>query len=96
MNIGKAMQTIREECGLSRQEMAQKLGCTATAVWKQENGRARPKQATIDKFCTVTATPLAYLYNRAFEAKDFRMNPNGLMLDGTPVYQDGMGRVFPV
>lgn len=96
MNIGKAMQTIREECGLSRQEMAQKLGCTATSIWKVETGHCFPKQATIAKFCAATATPLAYFYNRAFTAEDFRMNPNGLMLDGTPIYQDGMGRIFPV
>ena len=96
MNIGKAMQTIREECGLSRQEMALKLGCTATAIWKIENNRTTPRHATIAKFCSITATPLAYLYNRAFTAEDFRMNPNGTMLDGTPIYQDGMGRIFPV
>lgn len=96
MNIGKAFQTIREECGLSRPEMAQKLGCTATCIWKVENCRVVPKQATIAKFCAATATPLAYFYNRAFTADDFRMNPNGLMLDGTPIYQDGMGRIFPV
>ena len=90
------MLTIREECGLSRQEMAQKLGCTPTSIWKIENGKVTPKQSTIAKFCVTTATPLAYFYNRAFTAEDFRMNPNGLMVDGTPIYQDGLGRIFPV
>lgn len=96
MNIGKAFQAIREETGLSKQDLAEKLGCTANSLWKIENGRVKPKSSTIEKFCSVTGTPLAYFYNRAFTAEDFRMNSNGTMLDGTPIYQDGLGRIFPV
>jgi transcriptional regulator with XRE-family HTH domain len=71
MNIGKAMQMIREENGLSRPEMAKKLTVTAGALWKIENNKTKPKPATIDYFCFVTRTPLARLYLLALEARDF-------------------------
>lgn len=96
MDLGKAINIIREETGLSRKVMAEKLGCTASALWKIETGKSIPKPSTVRKFCEVTCTPLAYFYNRAFTAEDFRMNPNGTMIDGTPIYQDGCGRIFPV
>lgn len=96
MNIGKAFLEIREETGLSRRELAEKLGCTPTSLWKIENGRVSPKKSTIDKLCALLGVPLAYFYNKSFTAEDFRVNPNGKMLDGTPIYQDGIGRIFPV
>ena len=71
MNIGKAMARIREENGLSRKELAEKLQCMPTSLWKIENNRVQPKQSTIDYFCFVTRTPLARLYMLAFEARDF-------------------------
>lgn len=76
MNIGKAMQTIREENGLTRKDLAEKLGCTTTALWKTENGRTKPKQSTIDMLCFVTRTPLARFYLLAFEARDFAPYPS--------------------
>ena len=96
MDFGKAFKKIREECNLSRLEMATKLCCTATSLWKIENGKVTPKKSTIDKFCKVTSTPLAYFYTMTFTVEDFRINPNGLMVDGTPIYQDGLGRIWPV
>ena len=71
MNIGKSMQTIREELGLSRPEMAERLGCSKTAVWKIENNRVHPKNETINRFCRITGTPLARVYTMSFEAEDF-------------------------
>ena len=71
MNIGKAMQMIREENGLSRPQMAEKLGMTPGALWKIENRKTKPKPATVDYFCFVTRTPLARLYSLAFEPVDY-------------------------
>lgn len=71
MNIGKAMKTIREENGLSRQELAKRLGCTTSALSKIENNRVSPKIATIEAFCGATKTPMARLYSIALEARDF-------------------------
>lgn len=71
MNIGKAMQIIREENGLSRPELAKKLGCTPTSIWKIENNRVVPKKATIYAFCIATKTAIARLYILSLEAHDF-------------------------
>ena len=76
MNIGKAMQTIREENGLTRKDLAEKLGCTTTAIWKAENGHTIPKQGTIDSLCFATRTPLARFYLLALEPRDFAPYPS--------------------
>lgn len=76
MNIGKAMKIIREENGLSRPELAKKLGCTPTSIWKIENNRVMPKKSTVDFFCCMTKTPLARLYSLALEARDFAPYPS--------------------
>jgi len=71
MNIGKAFQTIREEAGLTRKDLAEKLDCTPNSLWKIENKRVWPKEATIIRLCFVTRTPLARFYLLTFEARDF-------------------------
>lgn len=71
MNIGKAFQAIREEAGLTRKDLAEKLDCTPNSLWKIENKRVFPKEATIIRFCFITRTPLARFYTLALEARDF-------------------------
>lgn len=71
MEIGKIMKELREERGLTRPLMASKLGITASALWKLENGRTWPKKATVDRFCAEAKIPLAYLYIRSFTMEDF-------------------------
>jgi len=71
MNIGKAFQAIREEAGLTRKDLAEKLECTPNSLWKIENKRVWPKEATIIRLCFVTRTPLARFYLLALEARDF-------------------------
>lgn len=71
MNIGKAFQTIREEAGLTRKDLAEKLDCTLNSLWKIENKRVFPKEATIIRFCFITRTPLARFYLLALEPRDF-------------------------
>lgn len=96
MNIGKAMMTIREEIGLSRQEMAKQLEMTPGALWKIENGRTVPKEITIRKFCAFIHVPVAYFYNRAFTIEDYYFPPNCLVQpDNKPAYIDKDGFVHP-
>lgn len=76
MNIGKAFQTIREEAGLTRKDLAEKLDCTPNSLWKIENGRVWPKEATIIRFCFITRTPLARFYLLALEPRDFAPYPS--------------------
>lgn len=71
MKPGKAMQTTREECGLSRKEVAEMLKCTVNSIWKIENEKTQPKQSTIIAFCFATKCPLARFYILALEPLDF-------------------------
>lgn len=73
MNIGRAMQAIREERGLSRKDVATMLGCTANSIWKIENGKTQPKPKTVQLFCEYLETPIARLYTLALEDADFRV-----------------------
>jgi len=70
------MKKIREEKGLSRRELADKIGVTVTALWKIENGKTRPKDMTINYFCFVLGIPLARLYTLAFDDRDFAPIPS--------------------
>lgn len=71
MNIGKAMQAIREERGLSRRELADQLGCTQTALWKIENGKTFPKWKTMRKFIANMHIPVAYFFSKAMGLEDY-------------------------
>ncbi len=71
MNYGKAFKEIREEAGLTRKDLSEKLACTPNSIWKIENGRVRPKEATITSLCFVTKTPLARFYLLTLEPRDF-------------------------
>ena len=71
MNIGKAMQAIREERGLSRRELAELLDCTQTSLWKIETGKVWPKKSTIKKFCQATHSAPARLLIESLTKEDF-------------------------
>lgn len=71
MDIGKAMLEIREAVGISRKDMAEKLGIRPQSVWKIEKNKSVPKLSTIEKFCHVTNIPLAYLLLRSITREDY-------------------------
>lgn len=71
MDIGKAMAKIRQECEISRPDMAKMLKVTPSALWKIENGRSVPKGKTIDRFCEQLHIPLARLYIESLQPEDF-------------------------
>lgn len=71
MNLGKVFKTERERLGVSRTEMAKRLGLTVSALWKIEAGKTQPKSGTIKKFCDDALIPLAYFYSCAMEREDY-------------------------
>lgn len=71
MDIGKAMAKIRQECEISRPDMAKLLKITASALWKIETGHSVPKGKTIDRFCDTLHIPLARLYIESLQPEDF-------------------------
>lgn len=73
MNYGKAFRELREEKGLSRAEIANRIGCTPSALSKIESGKVRPKEKTIEKFCVMTSTQIARFYTLALTREDFSL-----------------------
>ena len=73
MNYGKAFREIREEKGLSRSDVARRIGCTTSSLSKIENGKVTPKEKTIARFCLITYTPMARFYTLAFDMTDFSL-----------------------
>ena len=71
MNTGKAIKTIREENGLSRPDLAKRVGITPASIWKIEAGKTKAKIDTIERICAELGVPLARLYTLALEPSDF-------------------------
>ena len=59
MDFGKVFKNEREILGISRQEMASRLGLTTAALWKIEAGRTQPKWSTIRRFIGEMHIPTA-------------------------------------
>jgi transcriptional regulator with XRE-family HTH domain len=71
MNTGKAIKTIREENGLSRPDLAKRVGITPASIWKIEAGKTQAKTETIERVCSSLKVPLARFYTLALEPRDF-------------------------
>ena len=93
MDIGNAMMEIREQAGISRPEMAAKLGITRQAMWKIETGRCWPKQKVIEKFCEISRTPLGYLYVKAITIEDYYWPAEAWTEDGKLIFKTTFGVV---
>lgn len=43
--MGKRIRCAREKRGMSREELAAKLGCSAQSIWRWERGEVKPLRA---------------------------------------------------
>lgn len=50
MNAGKIITTLRERCGLTRQQLAIMMGVSYTHIWKWEEGHVCPSTDNFIKF----------------------------------------------
>lgn len=58
-NWASYVQAAREQAGLSRSELAKKIGAAYATVWRWETGRQRPERAEIVvRFASVTGVDL--------------------------------------
>lgn len=71
MNVGKVFMQAREARGLCGRELARIIGVSPSALWKIENGKVWPKQATLEKFCKVCGYSIARLYVESIEPIDY-------------------------
>jgi predicted transcriptional regulator len=56
MITGKLIKKMREECGLTQQQLAEAVGITQAHVAKIENERVNPRLSTINKIISVLKT----------------------------------------
>jgi len=58
--IGRRIQAAREEAGLSQAELAQRIGCTQSALSNYELGKRRLPLATLEQIARALGRPLSY------------------------------------
>lgn len=62
MFFGEKLQSLRELSGLSRKELAEKVGVTEQAVWQYENQYTNPKFETINELKKLFSVKVKYFY----------------------------------
>jgi len=71
MNIGVAIKFVRNQLGISQEELSKKTGISQTSISQIENGIKAPSKKTISKICNVLQIPEAVLYIVGIENTDF-------------------------
>lgn len=64
MTIGKRIKAGRNMAGLSQRALAKRVGLSAMAISKYENGVITPGSQMLLKFCKAMGVPLAYFFPR--------------------------------
>jgi len=59
-SIGARIQQVREELGLTQEEMAAKLGCTQEALSNYELGKRRLYLSNLEQIANILGKPLSY------------------------------------
>ena len=63
MFIGKSLANIRILNGLTRGQLAEKIGITEQAIWQYENGYTSPKLEVINKLKKIFHVKASYFYH---------------------------------
>jgi transcriptional regulator with XRE-family HTH domain len=69
MKIGKAIQELRKQSGLSQAALARKVNITQAALSGIENGN-RPTDETMKKLCVALNVPESLIYAMGMEKED--------------------------
>lgn len=70
MNIGIALKSVRNQLGISQEDLSKKTGISQTSISQIENGIKSPSKKTILKICSVLQIPEAVLYIIGMENSD--------------------------
>lgn len=70
MKIGKVIQKIRKEKGITQNDFAKLCNISPTALSQIETDNSRPNQSTLDNICKSLDVPEALLYVLAIQEKD--------------------------
>jgi XRE family transcriptional regulator, regulator of sulfur utilization len=70
MNLGQSIKIIRNQLGLSQEELSRRTGISQTSISHIENGVKSPTKRTLKKICEVLEVPEAVIYIMAMEDSD--------------------------
>ena len=70
MNIGVAIKYVRNQVGISQEDLSKKCGISQTSISQIENGIKSPSKKTVKKICSVLQVPEAVLYIIGIENAD--------------------------
>ena len=80
MSFAERMGQRRKELGLSRMELATRLGVSASAISNYENGFSAPKEEILLRMFDVLETEPNFLFQDSFTAKSDTLSSNELKL----------------
>ena len=61
LDLGKTIQTLREQSGMSQKELAKRVGVSTGAIGNYEAGLRRPKFETIEALADIFNIPIGLL-----------------------------------
>lgn len=70
MEIGKVLQKLIKQKGLTQATLAEKIGKSPTALSQIIKGKYHPNPETLDKICAVLEVPPAIVYFLTISEKD--------------------------
>jgi transcriptional regulator with XRE-family HTH domain len=87
MKIGKAIQELRKQRGLSQVDLAKAAGITQAAMSGIENGN-RPNEETLKGLCAALNVPESLIYVMGMEIGDVPEEKKALYADLFPVIKE--------
>lgn len=80
MSLGQQMKTRRQELGLSRAALADRLGVSLSAISNYENGISSPKEEVLLRLFDVLEVEPNYLFQDDFSARSGVLSPGEVQL----------------
>lgn len=62
MHLGLAIKQVRNQMGLSQEDLSSRTSISQTSISQIENGIKSPSKKTLNKICEVLEIPVAVLY----------------------------------
>ena len=70
MDLGQAVKLLRQKCGMTQGQLAERCGMSVNAISLLENGRTNPQKATLERICKELGVPQSYLLLASIEEDD--------------------------
>ena len=72
MNYARALREVREAAGLSKRDLAERIGCDASFMTHIESGRRKPSLETLEQISNVLSVPVHLFMLRAADPEDLQ------------------------